>query len=391
MKTATLMFLAAIALPRLAPCAESALSPDALLLAQWIGRQQYVNPRLPSYGAIRTDASPSAEAISGAAYYSVSPYFADLAVVALLRAGTPGANEVANRWIDWYFAHLPAAGTLDEVPYNHFYHFDGTGETTCAKSGDHELCDYNDATDSAATTFFSVLWAAHKAARFGTFQISLARKRQVENLAALVLKLQQPDGLCWAKVDYRVKYTEDNSEVFAGLSDLVSLEREVFHDSQRADLYQKSAERVRNGILKELYDPHARLFRVGKFENGSLPALDLNKWYPDTQEQFWPILFGVISPTDARARAILATINQHWNGHTKPDWATDPNHINHGWIESGSIYGAHLIGGSERVRSYVQAVNKARFPKTAGSLDFKARFNIGDAGWLLQILAQLRD
>ena len=384
---ALLLFLAVVlALPLSALCAESPLPPDALLLARWIAQQQYTNPHQPSYGAIRTEAGPAVRTPDGAEYCAVSPYFANLAMLSLLRAKTPGCMDVANRWIDWYFAHLTAQSAPDGVPYSHFYHPDGTGETACAKPGDHELCNYNDATDSAATTFFSVLWAAHKAAAPGAFQISAERKHLIEGLAALVMKLQQSDGLCWAKVDWRVKYTEDNSEVFAGLCDLANLEREVFHDSQQAALHQKAAERVRNGILKELYDPRAKLFRVGKFENRTLPALDLDKWYPDTQEQFWPILFGVISPTDARARAILAAVNIHWNGRTRPDWATDPNRINDGWIESGSIYGALLVGDTERVQSYVDAVKKSKFPKVENALQFRAPFNIGDAGWLLQIL-----
>jgi hypothetical protein len=58
-----------------------------------------------------------------------------------------------------------------------------------------------------------------------------------------------------------------------------------------------------------------------------------------------------------------------------------------GWIESGSIFDALLIGDAERVRTYIHAVKQVKFPKTAGSLNFKAPFNIGDAGWLLQILA----
>lgn len=386
MKTAFLIFLAIVlAIPTI--CAESASSPDALLLARWISNQQYTKPHLPSYGAIRTEAGPAVRTVNGAEYCVVSPYFADLAVVALLRTKTPGCTEIASRWIDWYFAHLNSQSAPDGVPYNHFYHPDGTGETTCTKPGDRVLCNYNDATDSAATTFFSVLWAARNAAPSGSFQISPARKQQMEKLAALVLKLQQSDGLCRAKADYRVKYTEDNSEVFAGLSDLASLEREVFHDERQAAVYREAAGRVRNGILKELYDPRARLFRVGKFEDGTLPALDLNKWYPDTQAQFWPILFGVISPTDAQAHAILAAVNNHWNGHAKPDWATDPNRVNQGWIESGSIYGALLIGETNRVRTYVEAVKKAKFPKTGSAPEFKAPFNIGDAGWLLQILA----
>jgi len=390
MKNASLVFLMSIAIALCAAGAESRLSPDALLLSRWITNHQFLDPHLPGYGALKTESGVAVTTTNGG-YCGVSPYFANLAVLSLFRAKAPGAAQVGARWIDWYFAHLNPQSAPNGVPYTHFYHPDGTSETICAKPNDSFLCHYNDATDSAAATFFSVLWAADSAELPVSASKGARQKQFVENLAAVLLKLQQSDGLCWAKNDYRVKYLEDNCEVFAGLRDIARLEQEIFHDSERSDLCERAAERVRQGIFDQLYDSRSRLFRIAKFEKGNPPAIDLNKWYPDTQAQLWPILFGVLDRADSRTRAIVSAIDGHWNGHAKPDWATHPGQINEGWIESGSAYGLWLGGDVQRARAYVQSVKRLKFPPQTDSPEFRQPFNIADAGWLLQLLAEIHD
>ena len=354
------------------------------MLARWIGERQFQNSALPSCGAIASAAEPAVIGTGGQPYYNVSPYSANLAVSALLQSKAPNASTVAGRWIGWYFAHLTRESAPDGVPYNHFYHADGSGETTCIKPSDPALCHYNDATDSAAATFFSVLWSAHEARVSDSVFNTPERKRQIEMLATLVLNLQQRDGLCFAKGNYRVKYLEDNSEVFAGLCALANLERDVFNDAQRETVYQAAAERVHAGILTELYDPKARLFRAAKFENGDCPAPDLDTWYPDTQAQLWPVLFGVIPPNDSRARSVTAAVDSHW-----PDWSRDPQHVNQGWIEAGHAYAALLMGETNRVWIYWEAVKRYKFRRSVdGKPQFAGPFSVDDAGWLLRLWGQ---
>lgn len=381
------MFFLCVVLTAQVAVGQGTLSPGAAMLARWITERQYLDPALPSYGAIRSAEGPAANGAGGRPYYGVSPYSANLAVIGLLQSGAPGAMGVATRWIDWYFAHLNARSAPDGVPYNHFYQANGDGETTCVKPGDPFLCHYNDATDSAAATFFSVLWAAHAAGMPNSVLDTTDRRQQVENLANVVLKLQQPDGLCCAKSDYRVKYLEDNSEVFGGLCALAKLERDVFNNPKHFHIYQEAADHVRLGLLSELYDPKPKLFRVAKFENNKCPSPNLDVWYPDTQAQLWPVLFGVIGANDPRARAAAAGVNGHWNGRIRCDWADDPEHVNQGWVEAGHAYGALLMGETNRVRIYCQAVKRYKFKLEGKTLECAWPFSVDDAGWLLRILA----
>ncbi len=390
MKTSCLLISVLLALSSVAALAEPPRSPEAAVLEQWIRAQQFHNRELPSFGGLKIHPGAAATSAEGKQYFRVSPYFANLGVLGMLRSRSPGGVDVADHWIRWYFAHLNPHSAPDGVPYEHFYLAEGGGETTCVKLGDPALCHHNDATDSAAATFFSVLWVAHEAGLAPATLNTPGRKQQVEALAEVLLALQQADGLCWAKSDYRVKYLEDNCEVFAGLRALANLEQQVFNDAGRATCYRNAADRVQRGILKELYDSPTKLYRVAKFENNQRPAPDLTKWYPDTQAQSWPHLFGVVSSTDPKTRSVRAAVNALWNGQTKPDWAANPGQINHGWIEAGPAYAALLAGETQRVRTYIQAVKRLKFPKS-GVAGFEWPFTVADAGWLLGLVRQLPD
>lgn len=353
--------------------------------AHWIVSQQCTNSHFPSCGGIKSSPEPAAFGPDGKPYCCITPYYANLAVLALLKVQTPDSVHVADLWIHWYFAHLNRQDAPDGVPCDQFCRPGGDGETNCVKPGDPLLCRHNDATDSAAATFFSVLWVAHQAGFPARTLAMPERKQQVETLAGVLLKLQQPDGLFWAKADYHVKYLEDNSEVFAGLRDLAELERDVFNDSQQSLIYRQAAEQVRHGIVSELYDPQAKRFLVAKFEDGKRPATNLDKWYPDTQAQLWPLLFGVCAANDSTARAGISAVNEHWNGHEKPDWASEPGKVNEGWLEAGDAYAMLLGGETEKVRTFAGAAKRLKFRGDG----FAQPFNVEDAGWLLQILARL--
>lgn len=351
-------------------------------MVHWIVAQQYTDFNSTSYGAIKMSPEPVAYGVDRKPYCRVCAYFANLAVTALLRTDTPDGKHVADLWIRWYLGHLNPQAAPDGVPCDHFYRPDGNGETICVKAGDPLLCRHDDATDSAAATFFSLLWAAHKA---GLSEKTLAtgeRKQQVEALATVLLKLQQPDGLCWAKTGYHVKYLEDNSEVFAGLRDLADLELEVFHDAQQAAIYRDAAERVRRAITSELHDPQTKLFLIAKFENGKSPPANLDQWYPDTQAQLWPSLFGVVAPNDPINLAVVSAVNKHWNGQAKPDWAEHPERVNQGTLEAGDAYGTLLAGQTAKTRVFLQSTRRFKFRGDG----FVQPFNVGDAGWMLQIL-----
>ena len=69
------------------------------------------------------------------------------------------------------------------------------------------------------------------------------------------------------------------------------------------------------------------LYVVAKFENNSRPPANLDKWFPDTQAQSWPLLFGVVTAEDPQTVAVMSAINSRWDGDPKPNWAIDAGQI----------------------------------------------------------------
>ncbi len=364
-----------------APPAES----PAGSLAQWLVGLQYTDASLPSFGALRVHPTFAAVGVDGRPYCRVSPYIGNLAVLGLLRSGRPEALLIAERWITWFLAHLNAKSAPDGVPFEHFYLEDGSGETVCVKPGDPHLCRYNDATDSAAATFFSVLRAYQEAHGRSDAFFSAGRREKIESMASALLALRNPDGLFWAKRDYRAKYLEDNCEVYAGLDALAHVTGFVFKDRKRAAQYAEAAELLRKAILKEFYDPAHSRYYTAIFEDNSRKAADLNIWYPDLQAQSWPHLFGVVAHSDAKSQAALAALNGLWDGKAHPDWAAEPDRINGGWVSADVAYAALLAGERHRIPVYLAAVERLKMhPPNRFSWPFTA----ADAGWLLLILAE---
>jgi hypothetical protein len=374
---------AAAAVTHVASADSGAWTPaDTRQVAHWIEDLQFTRGGLPSYGALRVHPSPAATDGAGREYVRVSPYVGNLAALGLLRSRRPEAVAVAGRWIGWFFGHLDPAGAPDGVPFEQFYRPDGTGETSCVKPGDARLCRYNDATDSAAATFFSVL-EAYRGAGGDMEAIAAPRwSAEVERLSGTLLALRAPDGLFWAKQSFRAKYLEDNCEVYAGLKDLARLERTVYKRSDRAIEIEAAAERLRDAIQSELFDSERGSYFVAKFEDGTRKAADLSVWYPDLQAQFWPLLFGVEAVNAPPSRAALTALNKGWSGAPRPDWAAHPERVNGGWLSPDVAFAALEAGERERIPRYLAAVKRL---KLSGTRPFDWPFSGADAGWLVSL------
>lgn len=369
------------------PAAAQSLAGQEAAVAGWVAAQQYDKPGLPSFGAIRVAGEPGYRAPDGTLYYQVVPYDANLAVLGLLRSHAPGGKEVAERWIGWYLAHIEPIGPNAGLIYDHWYLEDGAGETTAPPGIAPALRDHEDASDSAAATFLGVVWEYAQAGGGKTELSAPAARVRLETIAGVMLSLQQPDGLTWAKSSYHAAYTMDNSEVYFGFRAMAHIEAGVYDDPGAATRYETAAERVRAGLLNDLYDPATRVFDVARFETGPASQAKLTTWYPDTVAQAWPILFGVIDPHGAAARSALASVDNTWSGRSQPDWSDkmiDPSGST--WPSIG--YAAWLCGDSRRARSHAQFVLDRALPPTDGKA-FAPPFSVSDAGWLLSLLSCL--
>ncbi|CAF3365053.1 unnamed protein product [Rotaria sp. Silwood2] len=347
---------------------------DINLLSSWLKQQQYTNQSIPqSLGAVKVHYSPATNDQKGTGYFRVSPYLSNLGMIGLLQANNTFMDTV-KLWIVWYFSHLNQKSAPSGVPFEHFYDVNGNQETICVQPGSSTFCNYNDATDSAAATFLYLLKSAYT---FGLPKSVLVQyKGNIEKLGNLLLSLQQRDGLLWAKTDYRVKYLEDNCEVFAGLKSLSYIEQYVFQNVTQAGVYNKAADRIQSAILRELYNNTLKRYRVAKFESGTFYDANPDIWYPDLQAQFWPHLWEVVAYNDVKTQNVLKLMTNRWN-----DWTKNPTYAT-GWIESGVAHAIWLTGDKNHTMLYLQAVKRLKFPL------FPWPFTVTDAGWLIQTFSQ---
>jgi hypothetical protein len=355
-------------------------SEDIKTVSSWMISLQYRNPEHLSDGSIRVHHTPGHIAPNGDAYFHVIPYFSNMALLGLLN--TPVANklEITERGIRWYLNHLNKNGSPPGVVYDHWYLADGTGETTCPPGLTPSLCNHDDASDSYAATLLGVTWAYYQAGGNAAFLQTAGNKEIFEQIAQVILTLQQPDGLTWAKDSFRVKYLMDNSEVYWGLISMAELERVVFGDEINAQQYKAAAESVQRGINQSLFNPNTGLYRIAKFENNAVEEANLNVWYPGTVAIAWPHLFGVTGNRSEKALAQMAALNESWDGSPHPDWTetiVDPT----GFVWPSIGQAALLTGDCDRAQRHATFVKNKKFP------DFAWPFDVSEGGWLLMTLA----
>ena len=355
-------------------------SADIQSVADWIAGLQFTDVSLPSYGAIQFHDTPGHTTPGGEDYMGVNPYFASWGVIGLLRSPVEGKHALAENWIDWYLSHLSTESEPHGLVLDHWYRPDGTGETTCPPGIVAGRCDHDDASDSYAALLLATVWTYHMVGGDTSFLTQAGRKEELEAVANVILELQQPDGLTWAKTTYPVKFLMDNSEVHWGLSALTWLERSVYGDNAAANLYQEAAARVRQGIVEELFDGGTSRYRWRDGVDGEgLPfEADFSAWYPQSVAATWPHLLGVFTDPSLAAEQISA-LNARW-----PTWTTEASvRGDFPWTSVG--YAALSAGDEATALAHKEHVIAEKLP----SFDYP--FVVDDAGWLLRTLTAIVD
>lgn len=264
----------------------------------------------------------------------VVPYFASLAGMALVGQDPP----LVLRYLNWYLDRLnrPDRYGLTGTIYDYRLGSDGS-ETP---SGDY------DSADSYAATFLSL--AASYVRVTDNTGWALQRLDDLQSVAEVIVRLQDGDGLVWAKPGLGVKYLMDNSENYRGLSDWAWLLNRLGRANVAA-VYQQRANRIRAGIENQLWNPWRGEYEwaLGGLQS---PALE-SRWYPDTVSQLYPIVYGVIDPRSERARLLYAHVMQDF-----PRWAEGDTGDPFPWAVTA--YAAVLVGDTNSAQVFLN--NSAR-------------------------------
>ncbi|MED4582202.1 hypothetical protein P9578_05320 [Brevibacillus choshinensis] len=252
----------------------------------------------------------------------INPYFTNLALISLVRLME---WEPVRSHIDWYLHHVNEDGYVND------YRLDATTEVDTGKA---------DSEDSYHATLFSLL--AEMIRANGETDWIEPRKDELVVLLQAVARLQQKDGLTWAKRSYRVKYLMDNCEVARGFEDAAYV-FSMLGDDSSAEEASNRATRCRAGI----HSMYSGLRKSYAIYDRSFPGW--RKWYPDVTSQAFPILYQMTrSDEDVILYEKITQAFPHFNTFQTGDL--------YPWMAMGEC--ARLMGDWRRVDSMLATANE---------------------------------
>lgn len=206
---------------------------------------------------------------------SINPYFSDYVAIALLNRPDLYAENV-KKYINWHFAHLNADGTIYD------YYMDGKEEKT---NGTY------DSTDSYAATFLMLL--EKYCEKTGDIDFITEHKSNVISVYNSMISTLH-NGLTYAKEDYPIIYTMDNSEVYAGLIDSEKLFKLLDENDLANDCLEKSSQ-LKTELNKQLWNENC-YFETGINKDDATVSHKylLNEYYPSGLAQLFPVIYNAV-------------------------------------------------------------------------------------------------
>lgn len=199
-----------------------------------------------------------------------------------------------EQYILWYFDHLnyPDKHGLTGSIYD--YTLDGMGRETSTET--------YDSVDAYAATFIMLLHAYYQ--KVGNRKILNYYRKEIKDVAYLMIYLKDNDGLTRAVPYQDAKYLMDNCEVYAGLKAYIALAKELAWPIPNT--YRIAMDEIRQAIQEKLYDPSSGKYHWALYGNTVHPAY-WQHFYPDALAQLFPIIYGLIDPSSPEAQRIWHT------------------------------------------------------------------------------------
>jgi len=231
----------------------------------------------------------------------INPYFACFAALGLVEAGR---YESVKKYMDWHLSHINRTGDVNKHIGTIYDWMEDV------MSGEEASTKAYDSTDSYAALF--LMLADSYIAKSGDKEYFKDKKADIEMIYSAMMSTES-SGLTWATPTYKVKYTMDNSEVYAGIKSAENLMRTFYNDSQKASEYGAKAKELSEAIESVLWNAKQNRYYQGKGFNSVL-STDISNFYPDALCQFYPALFGVIESKGSRAKMIFSKFsgNHKW-------------------------------------------------------------------------------
>lgn len=218
----------------------------------------------------------------------VRPYVVNLYAMEILEF--PVSRKLVRDYLEWYLRHLNASDVngLSGTMYDLYVD----------KQGKERWLQTYDSADSYGATFFSLLYRYF--VRTGDRFLADENIDKLETIAYMMYALLDDDGLSWVWSGHDSKYLMDNCEVYMGLRDYTQLQKELWEETNSR--YAEPAERLRETIIRSLFNPLSLNFHFGLDRDGTLYESQWGKFYPDTLAQIYPIAWEVLPADSMLAR-----------------------------------------------------------------------------------------
>lgn len=332
-------------------------------------------PGQTSHGAVRRALAAAHFDNQRQPWFHVAAYEGNLGLIGALRVD-PTLRTEAGDWLRWQVRHLPLRGADQGVLYDRWVLADGSQESTCPPDIDARHCNQIDATDSTIASLFLMAKAYLDNGGDAALLREPAVRQALERSATALARLQQLNGLSWAKRSHPVAYLMDAVEVAAGWRALAHIQDTVWAQPTAAQTSRTRALNTGNGIEQQLWDNGLGLWRVSQ----DAGPTTVSRWYPDTMAQAWPLLWSTATQPAGfnasrnawpRAAAQWRTNDTAWQARN-----VDPAGF---WWPAAAV-AAHCVGDTAAA---VDWVARARAAWLRPQAPFAWPFQVSDLLWLL--------
>lgn len=297
--------------------------------------------------------------------FTMNPYFADFAALALLGAGESYYENV-RRYMEWHFDHLNTAETdyngLDGTIYDYTITLSNGKVVSEEISINADGKKSYDSTDSYAATFLCVVAKYYE--KTGDLAYLQANSQDLQRLLNPIRQTMNK-GLTFAKPDYRIKYLMDNCEVYEGL---VAAEK-LYTALGLSEICAEAAElkkQVFDAIEEHMWKEDEGYYEVALgVNNDSAYAFTWTNFYPCATAQIFPIFCGLLAPTDPRSIHLYNQFNAYFStGERKATWEEMSTPDTFYW--GALAYTAALMGDNVRLEKYMtlylKIMNRHAYP-----------------------------
>ncbi len=242
--------------------------------------------------------------LNGTEAGDVNPYFACQAAEGLL------AGEVTEEDFDRVAAYLSWHSQKLAERKGIICHYRRQAD------GSLQPNDVYDSVDSYIAVYISLL---SDYAEKGGSLLKIHRWTEAADVSIDMLEQLVKDGLTSVSLENPTRYLMDNAEVYEACSKLDALLQspqlnEITWEGKKkaAQFSSQMKEMQKNAIESFLWNPTETRYEVGLKENG-IPVgfAGWDRFYPECAAQIYPVVCGVLSPSEERAELLYNSLNHH--------------------------------------------------------------------------------